>query len=117
MIIHNRNGTPIAEVEQDEYRIANVQDSLDLIANADYQGARAVVIDAQHIVPEFFDLRTRLAGDVLQKVSNYRMRLAITGDWSEVTSNSLAAFIRECNRGNTVYFASDLDAALDALAR
>jgi hypothetical protein len=39
--------------------------------------AGGIVIDEQDLSPDFFDLRTGFAGEVLQKFTNYRARLAI----------------------------------------
>ena len=36
-----------------------------------------LVLDEQQLAADFFDLRTGLAGEVLQKFTNYRARLAI----------------------------------------
>ena len=36
-----------------------------------------LVIDEKNLSPEFFDLKTGLAGQVLQKFTNYRSKLAI----------------------------------------
>jgi uncharacterized protein DUF4180 len=36
-----------------------------------------LVLDERQIAADFFDLRTGLAGEVLQKFTNYRARLAI----------------------------------------
>jgi hypothetical protein len=36
-----------------------------------------LMLDEQDLAPEFFDLKTGLAGQVLQKFVNYRTRLAI----------------------------------------
>ena len=36
-----------------------------------------LLIDESQLGPDFFDLRTGLAGEVLQKFTNYRVRLAI----------------------------------------
>lgn len=66
------------------------------------------------IVPEFFDLSTGVLGDVAQKCSNYRFRLAIVGDFDAYPSAALRAYIRESNRGGLVLFANTLDAALAA---
>ncbi len=60
----------------------------------------------------FYDLKTQIAGEILQKYANYRVKLAIVGDFEKYTSNSLKAFILECNRGNQIFFCSDLDIAL-----
>ena len=39
-----------------------------------------MIIHEKNITPEFFDLKNRMAGEILQKFSNYRIRLAIVGD-------------------------------------
>jgi len=36
-----------------------------------------LVLDEKHLSAEFFDLHTGLAGEVLQKFTNYRARLAV----------------------------------------
>ena len=36
-----------------------------------------LILDEARLAPEFFELRTGLAGEVLQKFTNYRARLAI----------------------------------------
>lgn len=106
------SGTTIAEVVAEGVVVATPQDGLDLIGNAWYLGAEHVLIAAEHLHPDFFDLRTGLAGEVLQKASNYRMRLTIIGDFEGVTSRSLQAFIAESNRGGLVAFVADREEAV-----
>jgi len=64
---------------------------------------------------DFFDLKTGLAGEILQKFSNYRVKLAIVGDFEEVKSKSLRDFIRESNRGRTVNFVNSVEEAVERL--
>jgi hypothetical protein len=40
-------------------------------------GRGSVVVTEQDLCPEFFDLRTGFAGELLQKLVNYRVRLAV----------------------------------------
>ncbi len=95
--------------------VNDIQDALDLMANADYQGARRIILYEQNLNRGFFDLRTGLAGEILQKYSNYRIKLAVIGEFGKFNSKSLDAFIRECNRGNQVFFVSDLETAIAKL--
>ena len=53
--------------------------------------------------------------EILQKFSNYRMKLAIVGDFSGYRSKSLRDFIGECNRGSLIFFEDNEEAALNAL--
>ncbi|HUX96186.1 MAG TPA: DUF4180 domain-containing protein [Bacteroidales bacterium] len=55
------------------------------------------------------------AGEISQKFSNYRMKLAIIGDFSETGSKSLNDFIRESNRGGTICFVKSLEEGLSML--
>ena len=110
--IHQINGTSIAEVISEVLIITSLQDALDLIGNCSYQGAEKIIVYKQNITPDFFDLKTKLAGEVLQKFSNYRMQLAIIGNFSQYSSNSLQSFIYESNKGSLVKFVSTLEEAL-----
>ena len=105
----------IAEVVSDEVVIHSPQDALDLMANAGYQGAEAVLVQESHLSPEFFDLRTGLAVEVMLKFTNYRMKLAIIGEFEKYQSDSLDALIRECNRGKQFFFVADRESAIDRL--
>jgi hypothetical protein len=102
----------IAEIKSEEIVINDTQDVLDVMANASYQGARSIILYEEHLRPEFFELRTGLAGEILQKFSNYRMKLAIIGAFEKYKSKSLKAFIGESNRGNQIFFVPDRDAAI-----
>lgn len=106
------NGVKIAEVVSDGVAINTTQDALDLIANAWYQGASHVILHENSLRPAFFDLKTGMAGEILQKFTNYHMGLVIIGDFDKFESESLKAFIIECNRGRQIAFVSDKDAAL-----
>jgi hypothetical protein len=99
-------------------RLACVQDALDLIGDAGYQGARWVVVPAERFDEAFFRLRTQLAGDIVQKFAQYGMGLVVLGDIASRTeaSESLRDFVRECNRGHHTFFAADLPALRARLA-
>lgn len=63
-----------------------------------------IAINKSLISESFFDLKTRLAGDILQKFINYRVKIAIIGDFSMYTSKSLKDFIYECNKGKDIFY-------------
>lgn len=112
-IIHN---TSIAEVVTDAVIISNGQDVLDLIYNPALTDVTGIILHKENIIPAFFELHTGIAGDVLQKFVNYRCRLAIVGNFTNVTSKSLQDFIRESNKGKSVYFAENVAEAVAALS-
>lgn len=110
-------GVTIAEVHADACPIADVQSALDLLADAHHQGAQHLLLQEHHFAPAFYDLRSGLAGEILQKFINYNMRLTVTGDFAKYSSKSLHALFVECNRGRDFAFCADRTAALDRLAR
>jgi hypothetical protein len=87
----------------------------DLIGEAFSANVQIVALPLTRLGPDFLDLKTGVAGHVLQKLVNYRFRIAILGDTTAAVekSGSLRDFIRESNRGDTVWFVEDL-AALGA---
>lgn len=87
----------------------------DLLGDAYVQDVEVIVIPTARLGPGFLDLSTRIAGEILQKLINYRYRAVILGDISEALAGSKALqdFVRESNRGNMVWFLSDT-AALEA---
>lgn len=66
------------------------------------------------IVPAFFDLSARIAGEVLQKFVNYRMRLAIVGDFAKA-GRPQKDFMFESNCGRHVFFAASEGEAVEKL--
>ena len=105
-------GRVLAEVVSDAVVINDVQDALDIMAEASTQEARGLILNECNLPAEFFVLRTGVAGEITQKFSNYRMQLAIIGEFSKYESNSLQAYIRESNRGNQIFFVPDREAAI-----
>jgi hypothetical protein len=117
IILHETSAGKIAEIISDEITIKDTDDALDLMAESRYLDAGKMIVYENQVSPEFFDLKTRLAGDILQKFSNYRMQLALIGSFSKYKSRSLQDFIRECNKGNRIFFSDNLNDAIDKLGR
>ena len=113
LIIHNINGVKISDLSDDEYQIKTVQDVLDLMVESDEQGARNLIIFKNNLLPEFFDLKTGIAGEIVQKFSTYDMRLAIVGDFSKYHSKSLKDFIYESNHTGRIIFVNSVEKALE----
>lgn len=109
---HLKNGKTLAEVLPQTPIISEPGDILDLMADAGYNSCDILMIRRESFHPTFFDLKTGLAGEILQKFSNYRMKLAIIGDFSNIGSKSLRDFIRESNRRGVIIFVSSSDEAL-----
>lgn len=77
-----------------------------------------IALPVARLDPGFFSLRSGVAGEVVQKLTNYRLRLAVLGDVAPLTeaSTALRDWVREVNRGTTVWFVADLDELAGRLA-
>jgi hypothetical protein len=113
--IHTSKSSLIVEVVANEVIITSVDDCLDILGNAWYQNFEKIILHKTNFAEEFFDLRTGLAGEILQKFSNYRMRLAIVGDFSAYTGRSIRSFIYESNRTGRILFVGSVEEALEKL--
>ena len=92
--------------------IATEQDALDhLIGEALGHGASMVAVPVSRLDATFFVLRTGLAGDIAQKITNYRLKLAVVGDISAHlhASSALRDWVRESNKRDTIRFVPSLD--------
>jgi hypothetical protein len=105
------NDVPVLMCAAEGEAICGEREVLDLIGNASYQGAEWVVVPAERFDEAFFQLRTRVAGDIIQKFVQYRVGLVVLGDISRHTaaSTALRDFVREANRGRQTWFLSDTD--------
>ncbi len=104
-------GVTIAEVLPGSQVIDSAEDLLDIMGDAGYNGSTGIIIHGDTLHPDFFDLKTKFAGEILQKFSNYRMKLAVIGDFSDVSSKSLRDFIRESNSRGVINFVASPDEA------
>lgn len=90
----------------------------DLLGEAFAADAGWVAVPVDRLEPAFFDLRSGVAGDLLQLAVNYRARLAVIGPLPEpaASSNAFAALVRESNAGSRHWFLPSLEALEDRLA-
>jgi hypothetical protein len=79
------------------------------------EGRIEVILHEKNITPDFFDLKTGTAGEILQKFSNYRVRLAIVGDFSAYPGQSIRDFIFESNKRKHINFVGSIAEAVERL--
>jgi hypothetical protein len=103
-------GTPVLVCAADGPAISTPQDALDVIGGA-FGRADVVAIPAGRLDASFFQLRSGVAGEIMQKFVNYRIRLAVVGDIAahEAASDAFRDLVRESNRGRHIWFVRDLD--------
>jgi hypothetical protein len=107
----------VAELTDTNIKISEVQDVLDLMGDCGSNNCNMIIIWEGSLHEDFFRLHTRLAGEILQKFSTYDFRLAIVGDFSKYRSKSLQDFIRESNKGKSVFFVNNIDDAFRKITR
>ena len=95
------------------------REARDLLAEASGADATLVAVPVGRLEPAFFDLRTGVAGDILQVSAVYRKRIAIVGELPEpaASSNAFAALVRESNAGSQHWFVASLEELRERLER
>jgi hypothetical protein len=108
---YDLHGVHVLECAAQGAKLQNDRDAVDLIGAAWEHHASFLVIPAGRLSDDFFRLRTGVAGAIIQKFVNYRLRVAIAGDISRHVNESSAFrdFVVEANRGDQIWFVADLE--------
>ncbi|MDF5752118.1 DUF4180 domain-containing protein [Spongiactinospora sp. TRM90649] len=98
--------------------IRDERSATDVMGDAFGRRAEVVVVPVQRLTDDFFVLRTRVAGEIAQKFTNYRLLLVVVGDIAGhlAASAPLRDFVRETNQGDHLWFLEDLGAVTERLA-
>jgi hypothetical protein len=110
-IVRDIAGVRVLICSQEGPPLAHERDTNTFISAAWDHNAELVALPLARLGEDFLQLKTRLAGEAIQKFVNYQLRLAILGDISAAVAQSKALhdFIYEANRGQDVWFVRDLD--------
>ena len=102
-------GVQLYEVSESGLELRTGQDAVDLMSAASEQRVTWIAIPVARLGDEFFELRSRIAGEIAQKFAMYGAKIAIVGDISSrvAASHSLAGFVAEANRGESIWFVED----------
>ena len=87
---------PVLEYEAG---IEHVGDALDIIGSCSGHDTDRVLLHSSALPADFFDLSTRFAGEFLQKLVNYRVRVAGLFEEREGYSERFREFLYEAGRG------------------
>jgi hypothetical protein len=86
-----------------EGQISSENDALDLVAACgEYQASR-LLINAENFPEEFFNLRTGLAGAVLQKFATYMVKVAAVLPPEQANQGRFGEMVLEANRSNRMF--------------
>jgi len=113
------DGTKVLLLPVKGPKIATEADGNDVIGEAFSVEAQLVAIPMERLGSSFLRLETRLAGTIFQKFVNYHLRCAIIGNIAPLLegSKALRDFVRETNKGRSIWFVNGLDALRAKLAR
>ena len=105
------NGKKYIECASAEKPIRTEQNALDLISACFENDTNFLLIQAQALADDFFQLRTGLAGSVLQKFINYKIKVAVVMTDQQRVKGKFKEFITEANKGNSVRVFSNKEEA------
>lgn len=102
-----------------DVQVATERDALDLIGESIQCSSNVVVVPVECLDEDFFQLKTGLAGAIMNKFALYRRHLVIVGDISKYVESSRALhdFVYETNRGTQVWFLPDMAELEERLSR
>ena len=105
-----RNWRKYVIFDPDQILLNEEQDAIGLMGIcAEYEASRLILF-AENLPPDFFDLKTRLAGMIFQKFINYRVQCAIVIPGSLIKGR-FREMVIESNCGNNIRFFEDLKEA------
>ncbi len=91
--------------------LENEQAALDVVAACGENNTDRVLIPAACLPEAFFQLRSGLAGAVMLKFSNYRIRAALVVPPEQAKAGRFGEMAQEINRGRELHIADTRDAA------
>lgn len=80
-------------------------------------GSEGLILTEQDVSPDFFRLRTGLAGELFQKFSNYKLRLALVLPDFAAHGERFSELAYEHSTHNQIRFVHTLEEAKDWLAQ
>ena len=110
-VLTEKNGVRVLAVPADGPTVGDETSALDVIGDAFGARAEVVSLPVALLSPEFFRLRSGVAGAVVQKFVTYRLRLVVVGDPGHhgPTTGPVDDWMREANRGRELWFVADQD--------
>lgn len=105
-------GQTVLEVLSSGAKLESEQDMLDLIAASHEHQSALVLMSSESLSERFFDLKTGLAGMVLQKCINYHLKLAVVLPEHTDLPERFREMALEARKGKDFRFLEDRDLAL-----
>ncbi|MDR3122535.1 MAG: DUF4180 domain-containing protein [Treponema sp.] len=102
----------IVEITDSDFLIKDAGDLDDIFGIFFANNCSTIIIKKENISNDFFELSSGFAGEMLQKFSNYRKRMAIIGNYSAIKSKALKDFIFESNKTKQILFVGSTEEAI-----
>jgi uncharacterized protein DUF4180 len=117
-VVQTRHGATVLMCDPDGPLIGDEQSAVDLIGTLWGQDVQWLALPVSRLAEDFFRLRTRVAGAVVQKFQQYGFRVVVVGDIADhvAASTALRDFVYESNNGRQLWFVAD-EAELDERLR
>lgn len=116
-ILHDTPTGRYLECDPQSGLIQSEADALDLVAACGENETANLLIHAANLPEAFYDLRTGLAGAVLLKFTNYRIRAAAVLDLARSSQGRFGEFALETNRRNDFRIYPDRESAVAWLVK
>lgn len=94
------NGITFLEVTKDSGVIATETDALNLVSLCGEFNINRAILFEENFSPDFFNLKTGLAGGVLLKFTNYQLQVAVIVSQERIGNGHFQEFVMETNRHN-----------------
>jgi hypothetical protein len=98
--LNTLNDQTYLECLPNEILIQSEQDALDLVAACGENGTYRLMIHAENLTEDFYNLKTGLAGNVLQKFVNYTLKVAMILPLERASQGRFGEMVLEANRSN-----------------
>lgn len=106
-----KDGRRYVECTADKVIINTEKDALDIIAVCFEKNISLLVIHSEILSEDFYNLRTGLAGAVLQKFANYHIKAALVMPSQEKIIGRFGEMVNEVNKGSDFRVFSSLSEA------
>lgn len=99
-----KNNKTYIDLSEGEFSIGNESQLNDLLSMCYYHNASLILLDQDNLSDEFFNLRSGLAGEAMQKFANYKVQVAVLLPPDAVHNERFRELMYEMNQSNHFRF-------------